>query len=461
MKIPENPPTTSLYALSPLDGRYARQVTDLAPIFSEAGFIRCRLQVEVAWLIALSDAGFAEFTPLSEASLPHLNELVSNFDASTAARIKAIEATTHHDVKAVEIFIRESVEGDADLARSTEFIHFACTSEDINNLSYALMLKEARSEVLLPAMRELIGHVQELAEAHADVAMMARTHGQPATPTTMGKELNVFVHRLQRQLDQFAGVSILGKINGAVGNFNAHMVAYPEVDWEVVATDFVEALGLAWNPLTTQIESHDWIAEYLHALGRFNQILIDCARDLWGYIALDYFKQRKVEGETGSSTMPHKVNPIDFENAEGNLGIANAAMSHLADRLAISRWQRDLSDSTALRNLGVGLAHTLIATNSLRRGLGKLEINPVQMANDLDGAWELLGEAVQTVMRRYGLPEPYETIKRLTRGERLDAAGYQAMVRQLALPDEVQAALLTLTPASYIGQAPALARRRP
>ncbi|MGH1359043.1 MAG: adenylosuccinate lyase [Burkholderiaceae bacterium] len=460
MKIPENPPTTSLYALSPLDGRYARQVTDLAPIFSEAGFMRCRLQVEVAWLIALSDAGFAEFTPLSEASRRHLNELVSNFDASTAARIKAIEATTNHDVKAVEIFIRESVEGDADLARSTEFIHFACTSEDINNTSHALMISAAREQVILPAMGRIVAALRQLANDHASTPMLSRTHGQTASPTTLGKEMANVLARLEQAIARVESVQVMAKMNGAVGNYNAHLAAYPDFDWPVFSEQVVRSLGLQFNPMTIQIEPHDYMAELFDAIARVNTILIDLSRDLWGYISLGYFRQRLKEGEVGSSTMPHKVNPIDFENAEGNLGIANALLRHLAEKLPISRWQRDLTDSTVLRNVGVALGYCLLAYTSSLRGLGKLEVNEQRLAADLDNAWEVLAEPIQTVMRRYGLENPYDRLKAFTRGKAITREDLIALVDSLEIPAAERDRLKAMTPASYTGLAAGLARKR-
>jgi len=454
--------TTEMFeigALSPLDGRYANKVEPLREIFSEAGLIRARVKVEVAWLAAIAtEPALPEVPALSEAAAKRLASLIENFDLTGARRVKAIEATTNHDVKAVEYYLKESVAGDAALAPLAEFFHFACTSEDINNLAYALMMRDARDLVLQPALAELIGVLRGMAHAFADTPMMSRTHGQPASPTTLGKEIADVVHRLERQEAQLARVEILGKINGAVGNYNAHYAAAPEVDWPGLCERFVTELGLTHNPYTTQIEPHDWIAEYAHVLSRIGTILIDLSRDLWGYISIGYFKQRLIEGEVGSSTMPHKVNPIDFENAEGNLGVANAQLAHLADKLPISRWQRDLSDSTVLRTLGVALGHHLLGMRGLMRGLGKLEADAGRMAEDLDANWELLGEAVQTVMRRYGLPEPYEQLKKLTRGRRIDAAAMRAFIEGLAIPDEARARLLTMTPASYTGAAAELAR---
>jgi adenylosuccinate lyase len=388
-----------------------------------------------------------------------LQALADGFGLAGARRVKAIEATTNHDVKAVEYYLKEAVADDGELAASAEFFHFACTSEDINNLAYALMMRDARDAVLLPALREVSAVLRQLATDLADQPVMSRTHGQPASPSTLGKEVANVVHRLERQMAQLAAVEVLGKINGAVGNFNAHQVAAPEVDWPTLSERFVTDLGLSFNPYTIQIEPHDWMAEYAHALSRIGTVFIDLSRDLWGYISLGYFKQRTVEGEVGSSTMPHKVNPIDFENAEGNFGVSNAQLIHLAEKLPVSRWQRDLSDSTVLRTVGVALGHHLIALQGLLRGLGKLEANADRMAEDLDANWELLGEAVQTVMRRYGLPEPYEQLKRLTRGRRVDAAAMRAFIEALEIPAPAKARLLALTPARYTGCAAELARR--
>ncbi len=450
---------TALTALSPIDGRYADKTFELRGIFSEYGLIRYRLLVEVRWLeqLAATDA-VAEVAPLSERARARLEQIVAGFTVEQAQRVKAIEHTTNHDVKAVEYFLKEQVRGDAELAAISEFLHFACTSEDINNLSYALMLKAAREQSVLPHLDGLGEALRELAHRYAELPMLARTHGQPATPTTLGKEIANVVARLERQRAQLAQVEIVGKMNGAVGNFNAHYAAYPEVDWQALSGAFVRSLGLQVNDYTTQIEPHDFIAEYFHALMRANTVLLDFCRDTWGYISLGYFRQRPVENEVGSSTMPHKVNPIDFENAEGNLGIANALFEHLAAKLPVSRWQRDLTDSTVLRNLGVGIAHSTIAYQSIHKGLGKLEAVPARLQQDLDENLEVLAEAVQTVMRRYGIPEPYEQLKRLTRGQRIDRQALDTFIGELQLPEEARERLLALTPASYIGQAAALAR---
>ena len=447
-----------LFAISPLDGRYRAKLADVADIASEYGLLRLRVQVELRWFAHL--AGMAEVTELpalSAAARDHLDALESGFDATDAARIKTIEATTNHDVKAVEYFVKERIIENAELAPHREFVHFCATSEDINNLAYASMLKTLREEVLLPCQDELIAALATLAQAHADQPMLARTHGQPASPTTMGKELANVVHRLQRQRESLAAVEILGKFNGAVGNFNAHLAAYPDVDWPAASGAFVESLGLSCNPMTTQIEPHDYLAEYFHALSRFNQIVLDFDRDIWGYISINYFTQRKVEGETGSSTMPHKVNPIDFENSEGNLGVANALLAHLADKLPVSRWQRDLSDSTVLRNIGVVAGHCIVAYQATLKGMSKLELNAAQLDADLDESWEVLSEAVQTVMRKHGLAEPYEQLKALTRGERMDAELFATVLEQLDLPDDARAALATLIPRRYVGLAQRLA----
>ncbi|WP_294947792.1 adenylosuccinate lyase, partial [Sulfurivirga sp.] len=412
---------SSLTAISPVDGRYARQTAELREIFSEYGLIRYRVQVEVAWLKLLANhPGIPEVPKLSNEAINHLNMLVDGFNEEMAARVKEIERTTNHDVKAVEYFIKEHLSGNAELDAIKEFVHFACTSEDINNLSYALMLKEAREKVLVPQMDTLVDTLADMAEAMADIPMLSRTHGQPASPTTVGKEFANVAYRLARQAKQLRDVQIMGKINGATGNYNAHLSAYPDINWYELSEQFVRSLGLAWNPYTIQIEPHDWIAEFFHTLIRYNTILIDFDRDVWGYISLGFFKQKTVAGEIGSSTMPHKVNPIDFENSEGNLGLANALFDHLAQKLPISRWQRDLTDSTVLRNLGVGVAHTLIALKATMKGLGKLEVNEERLRADLDENWEVLAEPIQTVMRRYGIPEPYEKLKELTRGRRVD-----------------------------------------
>jgi adenylosuccinate lyase len=461
-----NKPTTptplqldALTALSPLDGRYEGKTAVLRPYFSEFGLIRRRVLVEVRWLQALAGHGQIKEVPaLTAAANTLLDGIAANFSQSDARRVKEIESTTNHDVKAIEYFLKEKTLSNAEIAKVSEFIHFACTSEDINNLSYALMLKDARDQVLLGRMDRIIETIRDLAQRYAAEPMLARTHGQPASPTTVGKELANVAWRLQRAREQVARVELLGKINGAVGNYNAHLIAYPDVDWQAFARHFVEGLGLGWNPYTIQIEPHDYIAELLQALSRFNTVLIDFNRDVWGYIALAYFRQKAVKGEVGSSTMPHKVNPIDFENAEGNLGLANALFHHLAEKLPISRWQRDLTDSTVLRNLGVGFGYSVLAWDSCLRGLGKLEVNSARLAEDLDGNWEVLAEAVQTVMRRYGVPEPYERLKELTRGRSgVTREIMHEFIRGLAIPDDAKRRLLALTPATYIGNAAAQA----
>ncbi len=450
---------TTLTAISPIDGRYGSKTRDLRPIFSEYGLIRHRVLVEVRWLQALAgEPMITEVPRLSDAASAFLDRIVDDFSLDDAQRVKEIEATTNHDVKAVEYFLKERVSEQAELAAVSEFFHFACTSEDINNLAYGLMLKAGRDEVLLPVMDRVVGQLTEMAHAYADIPMLSRTHGQPASPTTVGKELANFVYRLRRQRNQVAAVGLLGKINGAVGNYNAHLAAYPDFDWPGFAVRFVESLGLEWNPYTIQIEPHDYMAELFDALTRFNTVLVDLCRDVWGYISLGFFRQKVVAGEVGSSTMPHKVNPIDFENAEGNLGLANALFGHLAAKLPVSRWQRDLTDSTVLRNLGVGMAHSLIALQSLLKGLGKLEVNEQALHEDLDANWEVLAEAIQTVMRRYGIEQPYEKLKALTRGQRVDAAVLQDFVDGLDLPDEVRQRLRELTPWAYTGNAAAQAR---
>ena len=447
-------PHTELTALSPLDGRYAAKVEALRPIFSEYGLMHRRVLVEVRWLIALGDEkAINEVAPFSAASRNVLMTLASGFSLQDAERIKSIEATTNHDVKAIEYFIKEKIGGDAELAKAKEFVHFACTSEDINNLSYSLMLRDARDGVLLPMLDKTIATLRALAHALAGQSMLSRTHGQTASPTTLGKEIANVVARLQRQRDQISNVQLLGKINGAVGNYNAHVAAYPAVDWNALSKSFVESLGLTWNEYTTQIEPHDCIAELCDAMRRANIVLIDLCRDIWGYISLGYFKQQLKAGEVGSSTMPHKVNPIDFENAEGNLGVANALLTHFAEKLPLSRWQRDLTDSTVLRALGTAFGHTQIALESLSRGLAKLNSDPAKLAADLDANWEVLAEAVQTVMRRYGLPEPYEQLKSLTRGQGITRESLQTFIGGLALPDDAKRRLLALTPATYIGLA--------
>jgi adenylosuccinate lyase len=450
----------TLSAISPLDGRYAGKLAPLRSIFSEFGLIRLRVRVEVRWLEMLAaHPQIAEVPALSKDAKGFLARLVDDFGEPDAARVREIERTTNHDVKAVEYFLKERIEAQPELAAISEFIHFACTSEDINNLAHGLMLKEAREQCVLPLMDELIGDVRALAEANAERAMLSRTHGQAASPTTLGKEMANVVARLLRQRQQLAEVSLLGKINGAVGNYNAHLVAYPDLDWMAIGREFVQGLGLEQNPYTTQIEPHDYIAEFFHALLRFNTVLIDFDRDVWSYISIGYFKQRAVAGEVGSSTMPHKVNPIDFENSEGNLGVANALFEHLAAKLPISRWQRDLSDSTVLRNLGVGVGHSLVAYQSTRKGIGKLEVDGARMDEDLDQSWAVLAEAIQTVMRRYGIPEPYEKLKALTRGKEINAEVLAAFVNGLDLPDDVKAELRELTPARYLGNAAAQARK--
>lgn len=451
--------SSALLALSPLDGRYAAKTEALRPIFSEFGLMHRRVQVELRWLLALADEPLvAEVPPLSAAARAALLALDERFGEDDGTRIKAIERTTNHDVKAVEYFIKEKIAGDAELAAVKEFIHFACTSEDINNLAYALMLRDVRDGVLLPALDAVIAKLRAMAHEHAALPMLSRTHGQTASPTTLGKELANVVARLERQRRQIAAVEIGGKINGAVGNYNAHVVSYPDVDWPAFSRRFVESLGLAWNPYTTQIEPHDGIAEIGDAVRRANTILIDLARDVWGYISLGYFRQTLKAGEVGSSTMPHKVNPIDFENAEGNFGLANALFEHFSAKLPISRWQRDLTDSTVLRALGTAFGHTQIALDALRRGLDKLNAAPERLAADLDASWEVLAEAVQTVMRRHGLPEPYEQLKALTRGQGINQTSLAAFVAGLDLPADAKQRLLALTPAGYTGLAEALAR---
>ena len=449
----------ALLALSPLDGRYAGKVDALRPIFSEYGLIKARVKVEVEWLLALAnEPGIVELAPFAPAAADRLRALADGFSPVHAARVKEIERTTNHDVKAVEYFIKEQLKDDAELAPALEFVHFACTSEDINNLSYGLMLEQARREVLLPSLDRIAASLRALAHAQADQPMLSRTHGQTASPTTLGKEVANVVARLERQRRQIAAVEFTGKINGAVGNYNAHVIAYPDVNWPAFAQRFVESLGLVFNPYTTQIEPHDNIAEIGDAARRANIILIDLARDIWGYISLGYFKQKLKEGEVGSSTMPHKVNPIDFENAEGNFGIANALFEHFSAKLPISRWQRDLTDSTVLRAVGTAFGHTQVALDSLAKGLGKLTVNPERLDADLDASWEVLAEAVQTVMRRYGLPNPYEQLKALTRGQGITAESMKAFVESLDLPESAKQELRTLTPGGYIGLAAELAK---
>lgn len=450
----------ALTAISPLDGRYAKRTAPLRPLASEFGLIRYRIQVEVAWLSALAARSeIPEVPPFSAQALATLQRIVAEFGEPEALRVKEIEATTNHDVKAVEYFLKERFNGHPELEAVAEFVHFACTSEDINNLAYGLMLRDIRDQVLLPEVDGLLDRLRAMAEAHAETPMLSRTHGQPASPTTVGKELANLVHRLQRQRRGLAALEVQGKFNGAVGNYNAHLAAYPEVDWEGAAAAFVHELGLTWNPLTTQIEPHDGMAELFDTLARLNTVLLDLARDLWGYVSLGYFRQRVVAGEVGSSTMPHKVNPIDFENAEGNLGLANALLGHLARKLPLSRWQRDLSDSTVVRNLGAAAGYSLIAYQSMRRGLDKLDVEPRRLLEDLDANWEVLAEAIQTVMRRYGIPEPYEKLKALTRGQRIDRPALERFVDGLALPEAAKARLRALTPGSYTGNAAAQARK--
>jgi adenylosuccinate lyase len=450
---------STLTALSPLDGRYAAKVEALRPIFSEYGLMQRRVLVEVRWLEALADEeAIVEVAPFSAAARAKLRAIADAFATIDGEKVKDIERTTNHDVKAIEYFIKQRIGDDAELAKAKEFVHFACTSEDINNLAYALMLRDARDGVLLPALNGVIAKLRELAHANAALPMLSRTHGQTATPTTLGKELANVIARLERQRKQIVNVEILGKINGAVGNYNAHAISYPEVDWPALAQRFVESLGLVFNPYTTQIEPHDFVAELSDAVRRANVILIDLCRDVWSYISLGYFKQALKADEVGSSTMPHKVNPIDFENAEGNFGVANALFGHFAEKLPISRWQRDLTDSTVLRTLGTAFGHTQIALDSLTRGLGKLNVNDARLAADLDASWEVLAEAVQTVMRRHGLPEPYEQLKALTRGQGITRESMRTFIAGLALPDADKQRLLALTPAGYIGKAELLAK---
>ncbi|WP_108445336.1 adenylosuccinate lyase [Halomonas denitrificans] len=452
-------PLSALTALSPVDGRYESKAAALREHFSEFGLIRARVIVEIRWLECLAEhPQITEVPRLSAEATAHLEALLRDFSLADAERIKEIERTTNHDVKAVEYFIKEKIADQPELHAVTEFVHFACTSEDINNLSHGVMLTDGL-KALLPMMHRVADEVARLAEEHAAQPMLSRTHGQTASPTTLGKEMANVAYRLRRQLKQIEAVEIFGKINGAVGNYNAHLATYPEVDWEANAQRFVEGLGLTFNPYTTQIEPHDYIAELFDAVCRFNTILIDFDRDVWGYISLGYFKQKTVAGEIGSSTMPHKVNPIDFENSEGNLGLANAVLGHLAQKLPISRWQRDLTDSTVLRNLGVGLAYGMIAYQASLKGISKLEANPARLAEDLDNSWEVLAEPIQTVMRRYGIEKPYEKLKELTRGKRIDQTGFAAFIDTLELPAEVKSELKALSPASYIGNAEAQARK--
>ena len=448
-------------ALSPLDGRYGAKLKGLQAYFSECGLIRYRLQIEVEWFKALSaEPALKEIAPFSSATMQGLDAIVAQFSEADADAVKAIEAQTNHDVKALEYWLKGKLSALPEALATSEFIHFACTSEDINNLSYALMLRDARGVVMLPTLAAIIARLRELAHTHADLAMLSRTHGQAATPTTLGKEMANVVHRLERAMKNISAIKLTGKINGAVGNYNAHLAAYPDFDWENFARSFVEKLGLEFNPYTTQIEPHDSIAELFDAYARLNTILIDLNRDIWGYVSLGYFKQKVKAGEVGSSTMPHKVNPIDFENSEGNLGLANALLRHLSDKLPISRWQRDLSDSTVLRNVGVACGYSLLAYDSCLKGLGKLEANPQRLAEDLDANWEVLAEPIQTVMRRYGIANPYEQLKELTRGKaRITREEMQAFIEKLNIPKNAKSALLEITPGSYLGKAAELAKR--
>ncbi|KGM29322.1 adenylosuccinate lyase [Photorhabdus luminescens] len=445
---------SSLTAVSPIDGRYGDKVSALRTIFSEFGLLKFRVQVEVRWLQKLAECAEIKEVPAFDTDAnAYLNEIITNFNEQDAMRIKIIERTTNHDVKAVEYFLKEKVAHVPALHKVSEFIHFACTSEDINNLAYALMLQTAREEVLLPQWHQMIDTIKKMASEYRELPLLSRTHGQPATPSTVGKEFANVAHRMERQYRQLEQVEILGKINGAVGNYNAHIAAYPQVDWHQFSETFVTSLGIKWNPYTTQIEPHDYIAELFDVIARFNTILIDFDRDIWGYIALNHFKQKTVVGEIGSSTMPHKVNPIDFENSEGNLGLANAVFGHLASKLPISRWQRDLTDSTVLRNLGVGLGYALIAYQSTMKGLNKLEVNEQHLLDELDQNWEVLAEPIQTVMRRYGIEKPYEKLKELTRGKRVNAEGMKIFIDGLDLPEEEKTRLKAMTPANYIGRA--------
>jgi adenylosuccinate lyase len=445
---------SALTAISPIDGRYRGKCASLTDYFSEFALIKYRVKVEIKWLQMLANTpGITELESLNAADTKILDDVVVNFSLADAQQVKTIEATTNHDVKAVEYFIKEKLQAHPSLAEQLEFVHFACTSEDINNLTYALMLKDGRDEVMVPVMQKLIDKLTALAHDYAEQPMLSRTHGQSASPTTVGKEFANVVHRLRRQLQQFCAGEALGKINGAVGNFNAHLVAYPELDWPEVTKQFVEDLGLAWNPYTTQIEPHDFIAELFDSLVRFNTVLMDFDKDIWGYISLGYFKQKTIAGEVGSSTMPHKVNPIDFENSEGNLGLGNAVMNHMSGKLPISRWQRDLTDSTVLRNIGTGWAYSLIAYEASLKGLSKLELNASAIDADIDQCWEVLAEPIQTVMRRYRIAEPYEKLKALTRGKGIKAEALKVFVESLDVPDDVKQQLLALTPRIYIGNA--------
>jgi adenylosuccinate lyase len=450
---------TPLTALSPVDGRYAGRTRELRPICSEFGLIHRRIIVEIRWFQALAaEPGIPELAALSPDAIEFLDELIDSFDQEAASRVKQIEEVTNHDVKAVEYFLKERFSAHDELARGAEFLHFACTSEDINNLAYALMVRDLHETVMSPCFRQIDRFLVSLARAHADLPMLSRTHGQAASPTTLGKELANVVPRLRRQAGQMSQQEVLGKMNGAVGNLNAHFAAYPELDWPALSREFVESLGLQWNPLTTQIEPHDWMAEMFHALMRYHTVLIDLCRDIWAYISIGYFRQKAVEGEVGSSTMPHKINPIDFENAEGNLGVANALLEHLASKLPVSRWQRDLTDSTVLRAIGTAYGHSLVALTSLLKGLDKLEVDTGRLAADLEQNWEVLAEAVQTVMRRHGLENPYEQLKALTRGKRITAAELRSFIDSLDLPEDALRSLRELTPALYAGNADRMAR---
>ena len=450
---------SALSAVSPIDGRYGAKTSALRAIFSEFGLIKYRVQVEVRWLQQLAEhPAISEVPPFSAATNDFLEQLLANFDESHAAAVKTIESTTNHDVKAVEYFLKDYFADNAELNAASEFVHFACTSEDINNLSHALMLKTGRDEVLLPALENICTTLATLAHDFADNAMLSRTHGQTASPTTMGKEFANVVARLRRQIEQIRAVEILGKVNGAVGNYNAHLSAYPDIDWQANAEQFITGLGLRLNPYTTQIEPHDYIAELFDAIARANTILIDLNRDIWSYISIGYFKQKTIAGEVGSSTMPHKVNPIDFENSEGNLGIANALLNHLAAKLPVSRWQHNLTDSTVLRNMGVGLGYSMIAYSSIEKGLGKLQLNAQNLSDDLDNSWEVLAEPIQTVMRRYAVPEPYEKLKALTRGQDITQATLSVFIRTLEIPESAKQELLAMTPQSYTGNASEQAR---
>ena len=446
--------TNPLMSLSPLDGRYRAKCEELGPFFSEFGLIKYRLAVEISWLKSLCNcAGIDELINVDKQSLGKLDAFVESFQLKDAERVKEIEKTTNHDVKAIEYFIRENLEHEQEFRPLIEFIHFACTSEDINNLAYALMLKDGRKNVLVPVMQEIVDRISSMSKDYSEQPMLSRTHGQPASPTTVGKEFANIAYRLRQQLKSIESSEILGKVNGAVGNYNAHILAYPNINWESHSKEFVESLGISWNPYTTQIEPHDYIAEIMHAFSRFNTVLLDFNRDIWSYISLSYFKQASVPGEIGSSTMPHKVNPIDFENSEGNLGMANSNFGHLANKLPVSRWQRDLTDSTVLRNLGTGFGYSLIAYRSHLKGLSKLELNAEIIDKDIDECWEILAEPIQTVMRRHGISKPYEKLKELTRGKQIDHGKLQAFISTLDIPEEPKKDLLKLTPRTYIGNA--------